>query len=229
MRVMGMLSELAKNAKPAAAAEIDPDKLTDEQKTQLWEMAQQTPGVMPKLIEKEAENAVESRMSAMEKRLMGAIEDKEQLRDLMSHLGPYAEQLKDANNEIMRSTPRMKQMLDKIIDPKFRGTSQHDVLAFMLAAATNPSAVAKSESQRRKAEADQHAAQADRMLAASGIGKARPQSKEPRITQRDLDTAEELGIDMTDPEKRKEFLDAKKTEKLIGIKLVGFDDDDEEE
>jgi hypothetical protein len=227
-RMMGVLGEMTKAVKNAAqnqggnAPVPKTDDMNDEDRQALYEMAQKNPTIWPKMIDQEIERGVGKKLNEFKKDLMSTLSDQDAAKELQRHLGVYAGQISDSNNEIMQATPQMKALVEKIISPEFRGTQAADALAFLAAAGSNPQAVAKVELARKKADTERMNAQADRLATAAGIGRPRSQSKEPDLTEKDYEIAEKYGIDLKDPKVRAEILAGKKSQSLAGIGYINF-------
>ena len=217
VQVMSILSDLARNLKPGAPPAVKPENGNAAgNDIERWRMTKDVPEAMPILVEEKVNQLLGDRLKEFESNLMTGLNRRDAGREISGRIRTnYSEDIADRDSEIIRNTPAAKQLLDTILDPSVRGTDIHDQLAYLLAAASNPRAVAKREVARVKTDREARDAAAQRSGAFSGVGGGRnPADKEPEIDDTDEEIARKLGVNLKDEKVRARILASKKTERL---------------
>lgn len=219
LQIMATLSQMMQGKKGEEAPAALPAD-SDEAMEKAWKLAQEMPDLLPQLVQETSKRSAKGEKEALKKEILAHL-DRRQFDETLGGLisGNYSEDLKDRTSEILAETPRIKKMLEGVLDPSVRGTPLHDKMALIMAAGAKPEAVTKRMGAKIKAAEEARQARLNRLtqLGIGGRGKS-PDSKEPSITESDKDLAERFGMNLEDPKVREKLLRYKKTESLTGIR-----------
>lgn len=226
IRMLAHVAELVKQSRNPDAAkppQTGPE-LNDEKLAQMYQAAQENPGILPAVIRTHMDSTLKKELSTLKDDLVGMLDKREADAMLRNKLGEYADDFSSTSSKIMPKVPEAKEMLKRFLSPEVIGTEVHDRLAYLLAAGTNPQLVGEREMMRLKAEEEAREQQRMRMSDLGGGG-GKAAAKDPTLTDEDRELFTFYGLDINDPAIVKEILEAKKTERLPaldGSNVIGF-------
>lgn len=217
LQMFGALSKIAEQLGERRSPSEPKAKEKPEDEAEVWKLGLQAPEIMPQLVERQIKKGWEEQSQALEQRLMDKLGKQNAAEKIRQHiLDNYGDDLSDRKSKILRSTPDVKKLLSPFLDPAIRGSDTEDQLSYLVSAALNPEAVAKKHVARAKREEAQRAEQLNRTAAMAGFGTRKQASKEAEITDKDLEIAEQLGINLDDEKVKARILQYKKEERLVG-------------
>lgn len=202
-------------APPSPAATKDPKAENDA-----WGLAQQVPGIMPQLVQREASNIAEALVTKRLKEMEDRLQLQSRRQNAEGRLDQIVERYRDdieKGGPIVRATASQRAVVADLIAPELVNTPAHDKLALAVALATNPRVVAKREVARARAAEKARVDAASRSSALSVVGGGGGGRNEPvadKITDEDIALGQEMGIDLTNEKVAARFLAARKSEKL---------------
>uniref|UniRef100_A0A6M3XPX4 Uncharacterized protein n=1 Tax=viral metagenome TaxID=1070528 RepID=A0A6M3XPX4_9ZZZZ len=184
-----------------------------------WGLAKDVPQILPQLVGSEIEKRLERHFKGFEDRIMAGVNKRDSAKELKSRLlSTYREELSDPNSPILQNLQEARQLLEPLLEGSERGSDRANQIAFLLAAALTPDAVAKRQNAKTKAESEARERQKERASAMGGVGRRSGATEEPALTDEDYEMAYKFGIDLEDPKERKEILRLKKQSQLYKIK-----------
>lgn len=222
LQIMATLSQIMQGREgkeTSAPAPVD----SDEAMEKAWKLAQEMPDLLPQLVKETSSRSVKGEKESLKKEILAHL-DRRQFDETLGGVitSNYSEDLKDRASEILAETPRLKKMLEGVLDPSVRGTPLHDKMALIMAAGAKPEAVTKRMSAKIKAAEEARQARLNRLSQFGIGGRGKPtEPKEPTITDADRDLAERYKINLEDPKVRERLLRYKQTERLTGIRGLG--------
>ncbi len=217
------IAQLQGALKGKAEPKEDPKETKEDiSDNDLVEAMKQHPELAPQIMQKMVEKQVASLSGSIESRILGRLSSEKSGSKIEEILGHYSDDMKPGS-PIYDQAVNMKDTLAPFLDPSIIGTNAHDRLAFLLAAANNPSVVAEKFTARNDALGKRREGMRDKLSLLMGGSESTGggKNKGPAITEEEIEVGERMGMDLTSKEGRKKYLKYKSKSQGMGVLAAG--------